>query len=412
MEENNQNQTQQSAQSPIPEQPSTTSLTVQNKRKLKLPIIFAAVVLFLFLTGAVSAAYLFVFKPKPTPEQLTTKTQQPSPTSDPMANWKTYSNMKYKYSLKYPLTWVEAFPASDSSSSLISSEAEIVTLTSNVRFSDEAHGNPPYDILISYYPNPQKEAFPQIVFNYNHISLADQKKIKFSTENISGTQRYRTNTLPSQLGNETVFIQKKDGTLISISLSPYALDRPFDHQAEQHKIYDQILSTFKFTDNPTANGQTIDTSTWKTYNGNEFTVKYPTNLKTQEINGTENYTSFTDSSEMTNNSTCTNIQVARYVKNTEEMKNWLKSNLLLTQSGTSIVIPREYFPYTNNLNSTINGFWVESGSEVINKNIFVQQQNKYIEFSISGCAAGDSYKDHPEALRIVENMIQTFKFTK
>lgn len=70
------------------------------------PLIIGLVVIILLLLG--STGYLIYqnnllrqqIAPSPTPTS-----PSPSPTADPTANWKTYTNDKYKVSFKYPENW-------------------------------------------------------------------------------------------------------------------------------------------------------------------------------------------------------------------------------------------------------------------------------------------------------------------
>lgn len=125
MEENNPNVSQPQIQVPIQEHtPIPPSGPVSNKPKLKLPILIAGIVIFLILIGTASAVF---FIPKSNTEQPkqsdVTTTPQPTvetnissspttnptttpttPTPDPTANWKTYINNQYQYSIEYPST--------------------------------------------------------------------------------------------------------------------------------------------------------------------------------------------------------------------------------------------------------------------------------------------------------------------
>ena len=80
---------------------------------------FTPIIILLLIVAVLGAAGYFAysrgytnsFLPKPspiiTPRPLLTPLPTPKPTStpDPTANWKTYTNTTYKYSLKYPSDW-------------------------------------------------------------------------------------------------------------------------------------------------------------------------------------------------------------------------------------------------------------------------------------------------------------------
>src|SRR3989344_8376408 len=66
----------------------------------------------LILAGLVGGAFYLGQKTSKTSQDQTSITQptfQPSATSDEMANWKTYENPTYKYSLRIPSNWVIDF---------------------------------------------------------------------------------------------------------------------------------------------------------------------------------------------------------------------------------------------------------------------------------------------------------------
>ncbi len=143
MEENNQNQSQPNQVTPPPVQPTVEQNApvpppLSKKPKLKLLISIAVVLFFLFAIGSALAAYFFVPRCPNPPTQKdifgdvrsqnsicitwgdTTKTAKRNgtsqnlrpqvshtPTPDSTANWKTYTNGQYGFSIKYPETWEE-----------------------------------------------------------------------------------------------------------------------------------------------------------------------------------------------------------------------------------------------------------------------------------------------------------------
>lgn len=89
----------------IEEQPKTSCLSKIKLHKFK---ILGGVLGIFVLAGAVFGAYKLGQRqiqpgPKPTPTPMVVAT----PTPDFTANWKTYTNTKYGYSIKYPAIWSE-----------------------------------------------------------------------------------------------------------------------------------------------------------------------------------------------------------------------------------------------------------------------------------------------------------------
>jgi len=116
MEENNQNSNPLSAEALAKEESPPVSPVIQappvlntEKHKSKLPILIIGIIIFLLLVG--SAAGFYIFKQqnlktavKPTPAPIVQK-QTPTQAPDPTANWKTYTNSKYHFTMDYPTDW-------------------------------------------------------------------------------------------------------------------------------------------------------------------------------------------------------------------------------------------------------------------------------------------------------------------
>ncbi len=187
------------------------------------------------------------------------------------------------------------------------------------------------------------------------------------------------------------------------------------------EVATQTTPTLTPTPNPASNAAST-TANWKTHTSPEFgfTVKYPEIFKVEVQKGLKDNV-FPDSDIPTTQFSyrgpeegdCKFVNVTVHSFDTEkEMKEWADKYLKRYQSGTLNELPKEYFPYTNSLDKTITGFWVETGStggEI--KNVFVKRQDKYVEFRTGGCSLGDDYSQHPDVLEIMENMIPTFQFT-
>ncbi len=240
-------------------------------QKPKFPLAaIIGIVLFLLVAGGVAGFY--AFKPqimslisKPTP----TTTLTPSPTPDPAsnaanatANWKTYTDSSRGYSMKYPPN----FRTDEEGREVV------FPYTSNLKRTDFTNVSSGAFI---YGPAPDNANDP--------LSLDD-----FGVANFLGYLSSDSNVVE----NKQIALDGQPARMITVKhTDAYSIDVLFKYptgtfghnysyislvsEKQNFEIYksefDQILSTFKFTDQT----QTIDTSNWKTFSGTSFSIKYP-----------------------------------------------------------------------------------------------------------------------------------------
>lgn len=220
-------------QPPIPIEGSNqnqSSFPENQPRQSKKFIIILGIIVALFAFG-VGGYFLGANKNQiiPQSQQVTVSptVTQPSPTNNPIsvedsvtASWKTYTNEKSKFSIKYPSSWTEKGPVADYDNT-------IVYLNANGTFGE---GPEP----IRYY-----------VWIYSDNKLPNAKLTK---ETVGEYTVYKTDELPSRSGALSVFITKDEKTYISISITPYDVKQPFPSQDKYVDIFNQMLSTFRLTD--------------------------------------------------------------------------------------------------------------------------------------------------------------------
>lgn len=153
----------------------------------------------------------------------------PTPTVDPTANWKTYTSLKGQYSIKYPTDYKEFNNQNDTGFSIVHSDTQFVmenyTLSIRVVTNskgltlENALGNGP---LIEYGPE--------------FLEPNKTKKIKIDRNNAVRADNLNV----GQAGNLTDIIFIKDGLLYHITAGGL--------ESEKLTQFNQILSTFKFTD--------------------------------------------------------------------------------------------------------------------------------------------------------------------
>jgi len=217
------------------------------KRKPKFSFfVIIGIIIFLLLAG--SAAGFYVFKPqimnlisKPTPTPivipgLTRNPVSPSPTPDPTAGWKTYTSTKANYSFKHPaeLPLVNVSPSPQCASCV-----EDIQLTPN------------------FNPASQDNTISLIlVFKDSRIKTIDDYVSTF----IKGDQT-RINLQYTTISGEKAVSSKLSGGIPPLPIAEYAVVRnglyyiirledcieTNKHRDKNVTLFDQILSTFKFT---------------------------------------------------------------------------------------------------------------------------------------------------------------------
>lgn len=217
-------------------------------QKGQAPILIVVAILVLLAIAA--GAYYFG-------KSQTLKIQSPSPVvtspipqlipSDETSNWKIYSDEEFKFQIKYPPNWY----TEKQSSSIYISESPIpdIPLT---------HGLP--------------SAFQMSVDSISSENFSPVWKVQESVITIDKVQGKKFVDLEPSPALEVL------ETRIILDNSPYRYTFVFqnkDNQGTHNPVFDQILSTFKFTNQ----NQTSETANWKTCRNIllEIEFKYPPN---------------------------------------------------------------------------------------------------------------------------------------
>ncbi|MEK7517528.1 MAG: hypothetical protein AAB583_03180 [Patescibacteria group bacterium] len=156
--------------------------------------------------------------------------RSPTPAIDETASWKTFTNTKYQYSIKYPSDWEITSPFTEKTP-----EA--------VRFAKliAKEGDAAFDIIVEANPL-KKPATKEWYLDWATKIPAgiDTSKYVFETMDFHGHQAVKVNNA------ELLFAKDIYMFRIRPNVSIYDPDRGFADFAK--KVFDQILSTFKFTD--------------------------------------------------------------------------------------------------------------------------------------------------------------------
>ncbi len=254
-------------QTPPVESSPTQQIPPQSPKSfLSNKLILVAVILLIVLLAGGGAYFVLNTKSKSQPViSKTTPTSipasAPSLTPDPTANWKTYTDSQNGFSFKYPSSLYvkisNKFPNS------------IFVMQNNIDIEKASEG-PVSDLTIHVEKgNNIPAAFDNVKQNL-HNPLDQNLTIDgASGRGISGTM---SGNLEGTFNSNVVIL--KDNKVITLNFYEY-------NDKFSKAIFNQILSTFKFTDT----NQTTDTSIWKTYTNSTvgFSFRYPTDWKEVDV---------------------------------------------------------------------------------------------------------------------------------
>lgn len=189
------------------------------------------IIIIALLAGIVLTGTYFIFKsqsgkqtPQPAPQVSVQPAVSSTPTPDETANWKTYTNKTYGFSIKYPSDLeVEdkssQFPPftifiTDKTKQVPSEGGSKINLYAFVEIKSS-------NSSLMYYVNDTK----------NNLEYIDKKKVG-EIEFVIAREKFGMTG-----GNFDRYLAQNRDYIITFANSPYALDE---------QIFNQILSTFKF----------------------------------------------------------------------------------------------------------------------------------------------------------------------
>lgn len=161
---------------------------------------------------------------------FTLKFTDQSQATNETANWKTYNSIPFGIEIKYPPNWGLKEP-------IMADNA--IYLNSNGR--SDGPGSQPY-VFIGKRENRGGLPFKELVTQ--ELPSEIKNNFNFTKEIINGHTTYKTTSLPAASSTLTVYIAK-DPTEKEFIYFGFQPDIPSDKTIST--IYDQILSTFKFT---------------------------------------------------------------------------------------------------------------------------------------------------------------------
>ena len=216
----------------------------------KLPVGFASplivLVIGLLLGITVTLTVFHVFRTKigdleTTPKNSTavnvsSTSPLPSPTPDETANWKTYTNTKYGYTVRYPKEWLvfggDSFQynelCEENSTSKIHIEFTTEKITSCGHMDGEIDSSTQFAVYV--FSNPAT----------NPVDTLTKTEPIIISGNIKATKEYYTQKSqhPTAQATKIKFVHEGEGYTIYLKQK--------DNIGNYNPILDQILSTFQF----------------------------------------------------------------------------------------------------------------------------------------------------------------------
>jgi hypothetical protein len=196
-------------------------------------LILAGIVILLLVAGGIF--FLGRITAPKSEAPVTTSSPQPSPTTDPNVNWKTYTNARYGFSFKYP---ENLSIRSDSRDDFIG-------------FLEIPGVNNSQKLIVSVYPNPNNLNLQDFREDLRRMGSPSTENVTYQPTTINGyaglTERYERACLgiceDFKSGKYFMYHIKDDRVIVSFSIQT---DNPAGNILEDEQWLDQILSTFKF----------------------------------------------------------------------------------------------------------------------------------------------------------------------
>lgn len=168
----------------------------------------------------------------------------PSPTpAATETDWKTYTNDILNFSIKYP----SSFELKRCGEIANCSGHEYIALYSKERFGSTVEPII-YSINFVYENNPRQESFERYV--KNDPEWSEETDIKIRKDRINSMNVYRVTEFFSANGGEIVYFPTNDNNFVGVSFSPYDNEDPYIEQGRFYTVFNEILYTFKFLDEP------------------------------------------------------------------------------------------------------------------------------------------------------------------
>lgn len=218
------------------------SVPLASPKKPIFPILFAVLVLILLATVGI-----FAYQNKRLQQQIASLQVQstpipsvtPTPTIDPTANWKTYTNTTLGFELKYPQTFIEEGMIYGGPSTGTASPLLAIGDPATMRMGTDK----PYDGLNIYHIVSTKQTL--LSFAEAEKASATQmenyqgeKPTRLDKVTLAGKPAYKFSSDSAERGIFYYYLELSPGSYLTIAIS--------EESKGSFSELDQVLSTFKF----------------------------------------------------------------------------------------------------------------------------------------------------------------------
>lgn len=234
-----------------------------------ISLLFGLIAFPIFIVSAIQPIYSLISGIDDTPTSVVSENLSPTPVPEQSANWKTYTNSKIGFTIKYPPDWAASAPSYTPRA-----------LDNRQGFHDYADNFYSPEMVKYQTENPQNLGlspgdFISYQFINKQVDLSDSNIALDYTSKIIGVSKL---TMGDRDAAYLIF-DKKTGlsneAVIPVSQGTLYFDLQHIETQGTDVLFKQILSTIKFTDS-----QTADTSNWKNYTNTNYNLsfKYPPGL--------------------------------------------------------------------------------------------------------------------------------------
>lgn len=159
-------------------------------------------------------------------------------------------------------------------------------------------------------------------------------------------------------------------------------------------------------------GPADETANWKTYANTEYnlSLNYPNDLQIKENDfGVHKSIIFSNEYKPPFSNYFNFGLIIHTVKGEINLKTWLEDYIIqnLPSGKRGSIVLEDIMPYKND---KIEGFYFIGGKESVNKYIIFKNDNYIYEIVLSGSGTGASYTENPNAEKLLDQILSTFKF--
>lgn len=378
----------------VPPVPSQTPDKIANNLSFAKTLAYGFAIASIGVTIAIGGYLLGANKTKPQPVVQTSVTPFVSPTPDPTASWQTYTNVQYGFQMKYPNDWAVK-------DNLLQKPASV---NSNLEISNSSlQENPRFTLFI----NPAGFGLPIPDKVYELSPIGNGKLEILNKQEIAPTKEGMSNVDGHMIINSKSF---------NIGSNSYIFIFNFVQKGKDYEpIFNQILSTFKFTDKNLID----ETASWGTYTHTQLGIefKYPPNLSLNAIGNKDiipvSFTDLSNTKQRLSTSHDINFKVIPVAPGAD-YKTTLINDIVFVGSGMH---PKSFAEFSSKTIGDNMVYYIRTGllEGVLSMNYYIVNKNQVFAFVLTSSPVdwtNPNFKPENDPLnQKLLQILSTFKFT-